>query len=261
MSKQWCLMAFGWLALSVSEPGFAMQPDGCGAGECRDCHSLSKGEAKELLKELPFEVLNVDFSAVPGLWLVDVRNRQGRKGPVYIDFSKQHVISGNIMKLATKEDVTLNRMAALNPIDPSIIPLGDALVIGNPNAKHRIVVFDDPQCKYCRKIHPEMKKLAQERQDVAFYIKMFPLNAKSWEKAKAIVCSKSLQMLEDSLAKAEIPAAGCETDQLEKNTRVGRSIGVRSTPTLVFPDGRVMSGYKTAERIAEILDETRSDRP
>lgn len=243
------------LAVGLAFPAglLAMQQDGCGAGTCTDCHSLSKDEAKGLLKELPLEVLNVELSVVPGMWAVDVQNRQGRKGPVFVDFSKQYVFSGNIMKLDTKEDVTLNRTAELNPVDTSIIPLEDALVIGNPEAKHRVIVFDDPQCKYCKKLHPEMKKLTARRDDVVFYIKMFPLNPKSKEIAKSIVCGKSAELLEASLAGRTIPPADCETNQLEQNVDLGRSIGVRSTPTLVFPDGRVLSGYKSAESIEELL--------
>ena len=172
---------------------------------------------------------------------------------VFVDFSKQYVFSGNIVKLATEEDVTLNRAAELNPVDISTIPLDDALVIGHSKAKHRVIVFDDPQCKYCKKLHPEMKKLTAKRDDVAFYIKLFPLNAKSWEIAKTIVCAKSTELLEASLQGNVIPPADCETDQLQKNTDLGRSIGVRSTPTLVFPDGRVLSGYKSAEKIEELL--------
>jgi thiol:disulfide interchange protein DsbC len=101
-----------------------------------------------------------------------------------------------------------------------------------------------------------MEKLVTEREDVAFYIKMFPLNPKSRAKAKAIVCAKSLELLEASLAGKEIPPADCETDQLEQNIAVGRSIGVRSTPTLVLPDGRVLPGYKTAAQIGQLLQDS-----
>jgi thiol:disulfide interchange protein DsbC len=239
----------------------AMQQDGCGAGSCRDCHSLNREEATELLQELPLEIIDVDFSEVPGLWVVDVQNRQGRRAPVYVDFSKQYIFSGNIMNLATKEDVTGKRMAALNPIDPSVIPLDDALVLGDPDAKYRIIVFDDPECKFCRKLHPEMKRMIDQRNDVAFYIKLFPLNQKSSEKARAIVCAQSMELLESSLAGKAIPPADCKTDQIEKNIAVGQSIGVRSTPTLVLPDGRVVPGFKTVEQLTRLLDpDTASER-
>jgi thiol:disulfide interchange protein DsbC len=234
-----------------------MQADGCGAEDCRSCHSLSKDEARGLLKELRLKVLDVAFSEVPGLWVVDVQNPQGRRGPVYVDFSKQHLIKGTILKLATKENLTQQRLIERNRIDPSIIPLDDALVIGNPKAQNRIVVFDDPQCKFCRKLHPELKRLTETRDDVAFYVQMFPLkgNPTSYDKAKAIICAKSLQMLEASLAGKKLPSPECDTDAVDRNLEIGRLIGVRSTPTLVFPDGRVVPGYKTAEKIAEFLGE------
>ena len=78
------LLGVAALALALCGPASAMQADGCGAGECRSCHDLSQEEAKGLLKGLPVKVVDVAFSEVPGLWVVDVENRQGRKGPVYI---------------------------------------------------------------------------------------------------------------------------------------------------------------------------------
>ena len=32
----------------------------------------------------------------------------------------------------------------INRIDTSLIPLKDALVMGNPNAEHKVIVFDNP---------------------------------------------------------------------------------------------------------------------
>ena len=55
-----------FLLLVGAPPGArAMQTDGCGAGDCRSCHSLSKDEARGLLKTLSLNVLDVAFSEVP----------------------------------------------------------------------------------------------------------------------------------------------------------------------------------------------------
>ena len=48
-----------------------------------------------------------------------------------------------------------------------------------------------------------MKKVVRERKDIAFYIKMFPLKIHpgAYDKAKTIVCEKSLKLLEDAYQK------------------------------------------------------------
>ena len=70
---------------------------------------------------------------------------------------------------------------------------------GDKNAPYKVIVFDDPMCPYCAKLHGEIKKVLAKRKDIVF-IKMFPLpmHKGAYERAKAIVCEKSLALLEDS---------------------------------------------------------------
>ncbi len=232
--------------------------EGCGAGECKDCHALSMEEAKGILKDVADDVIGVRFSEVGGLWEIDILKR-GRKYPLYLDYSKQYVISGQVVKLATRENLTQNRFRNLNKIDISKIPLGDAVVVGSPRAKNKVIVFDDPVCPFCKKIHGEMKKVVAENPDIAFFIKMFPLvkiHPDAYDKAKAIVCSRSGELLEKSLNKEDVPPATCETDQVDKNIALGASLGIRTTPTLVLPDGMVVPGYKKADAIVKMVRES-----
>jgi thiol:disulfide interchange protein DsbC len=61
-------------------------------------------------------------------------------------------------------------------------------------------------------------------------------------------------MLEKSLNLEEIPKPTCKTDQIEKNQELAKKLRIGSTPTLVFADGRVYPGAKTADRIIALLD-------
>lgn len=246
------LIALALLATPFSAHAFG--GDGCDQ-PCADCHKLSTDDAKDLLGGMVDQVLGVRLGEVPGLFAVDVE-KQGKKIPIYIDFSKHYLITGDVFDLRTRQSLTKERFIDLNRVDPSIIPLDDAVVIGDPNAKTKIIVFDDPECPYCVRLHPEMKKAVEMRKDLAFFIKMYPLkiHPNARRKAQAIVCAKSAQMLEDSLAGKPVPEPSCETDQIEKNEALAEQLGVRSTPTLIFPDGRVVPGYKTAEQILAYLD-------
>ena len=147
----------------------AFMKDGCGAGACMDCHSLAKKETASLLSVPEEQIVNLKLAEVPGLWEVDIR-RQGRVIPVFIDFSKQYLINGSVIKIADKKDITKERFADLNRVDVSLISLDDALVVGNPSAPTRIIVFDDPQCPYCAKLQKEMELVVAQRPDIAFFI-------------------------------------------------------------------------------------------
>jgi thiol:disulfide interchange protein DsbC len=86
--------------LFVANSALAMSTDGCGAGSCVDCHSLSKAETEQLLGSMVDKVNSVEFSDVPGLWVAEVEKDQ-KKIPVYIDFSKRYLVSGNVILQAS----------------------------------------------------------------------------------------------------------------------------------------------------------------
>lgn len=231
-------------------------PGGCGMGECRDCHSLDTKEASSILGNLVDNVLKVEESPIRGLWVVDIQ-RQGKKFPVYVDYSKGFLISGQVVRLSTREDITGTRFETLNKVAINIseIPLGESLVMGNPDAKRKVIVFSDPDCSFCGKLHHEMKTVVEKAPDVAFFIKLYSRsnNPVSATKAKAVICSKSLAMLDDAYAGKKLPAPSCETHAAEDHFKLAQKLNIRGTPTLVMPNGDVVSGYRTADVLLKML--------
>jgi len=100
-----------------------------------------------------------------------------------------------------------------------------------------------------------MKKIIVERKDVAFYIKLFPLkmHPDAYEKSKAILCEKSLALLEQAYEKKPLPKATCETTVIDDNIKLAERLRINSLPTMILPDGRVISGYKDAEAIKSLI--------
>ena len=108
-----------------------------------------------------------------------------------------------------------------------------------------------------------MKKIVEERKDIVFYIKMFPLQMHpgAHEKAKAIVCEKSLALLEDAFSGKSLPKPACETTVVDENIKLAGKLGISSLPTLVFPDGRLMAGYKDTKTLLGLIGSLNSDNP
>lgn len=256
MRKIFCMMllavlVFASQACAISEKGHDEK-----AHDCAKCHTLKNDEAATILKDMipDASILNVTQSPVKGLWEV-LLSAGGRKGIVYIDYSKKNFFSGAIFDIKGKKNLTQESFDQLNKVDVSKIPLGDAFVLGDKNAKFKVVVFSDPDCPYCGKLHAEIKKVVEKRKDIAFFIKLFPLpmhKDAEW-KAKSIVCKKSMQLLEDNFEGKPIEKAECDTKVIEENKKLAGDLGISGTPALVLPDGRVLSGYREADTLIEMI--------
>jgi len=100
-----------------------------------------------------------------------------------------------------------------------------------------------------------MKKVIEERKDIAFYIKMFPLriHPEAYEKAKAIVCEKSLALLESAFEKKPLPKPKCETTVIDENIKLAEKLGISSVPSIILPNGRVVPGFKGAKALIELI--------
>jgi thiol:disulfide interchange protein DsbC len=100
-----------------------------------------------------------------------------------------------------------------------------------------------------------MKQIIAERKDVAFYIKLFPLKIHpgAYEKSKAIVCEKSLALLELAYDKKPLPKATCETTVIDDNIKLAERLNINSLPSMILPDGRVIPGYRDAEALKALI--------
>ncbi len=226
-------------------------------------YSLTPEEAKETLKAFGpnVKILSVKKAPVKGFWEVIIQSGH-KKGILYIDDARQYLFSGSLYDLKSLTNLTKKKYDEITRVDFSKIPLKDSIVLGNPKAEKKVVVFDDPDCPYCAKLHPELKKITKERKDVAFYIKMFPLvqiHPKAYEKSKAIMCQKTndkaLKLLEDAFAKKELPSPDCNTKAVDESISLGSRLGITGTPSLIFQNGRKISGAVNAETLKKLIDQ------
>ena len=100
-----------------------------------------------------------------------------------------------------------------------------------------------------------MKRIVQERKDIVFLIKMNPLkiHPAAYEKAKAIVCEKSLALLDDAFSGKPLPKPNCETTAVDESMKLAEKLGLGSVPTLILPDGRVYPGYQDAKTLIGLI--------
>ncbi len=101
-----------------------------------------------------------------------------------------------------------------------------------------------------------MKKILEERKDIAVYIKLFPLkqlHPQAYDKSKTIVCEKSVALLEAAYEKKEIPKPSCDTTAVDETIALAQKLGISGTPATILPDGRIVSGAVDAKTILDML--------
>ena len=233
-------------------PAYAANDSSTPAGQ-----QLTKEAAIKALKGIQGEVLTVTPAEMPGLYLVTMK-MQGKTVPIYMDSTGSYLFTGNIIRLKDRKNLTEAHYQRLNPVDISTIPLDDALILGGPQATQHIIVFTDPHCPYCSKLHKVLEEAVKQTPDLAFYNKLIPLKPSSKQATKTILCNKSLEQLEQAFAGKSLPEPNCETDVAEKNLKLAQQLGIHGTPTLILPNGQVAPGYKPLDELLKLIEANKS---
>ncbi len=243
------------LVLQLPAPAAAFRKEAGAAKGCAECHKLTKEEAGKILGRIVDNVVAVASGPFPGVWEVDVA-QSGKTYPLYMDYSLKYLFNGQFIRLSDMTNLTGQRYTDLNRVDVASIPVKDAIRIGSKAAKKTVIVLSDPTCPYCVKLHGEIKKAAAKDADVAFLVMPYPRNRNdqaTYRKCLAVVCSKSEKMLDDAYSGKEIPAAACKTDAVDETIRLAERLKTKGTPTMILPDGRMISGYMDAEALLALL--------
>lgn len=253
------------LATTTAAFAFGTGQEGCGA-DCASCHTVTKEEAKAVVSKLDpaLTVDEVKPAPVRGLYEMVLKKENQIIGIAYLDFSKKYMIAGKIFDVGTRNDLTQATLDKVMVVDPKKITTEHAVVLGNPKGTKPIYVFSDPECPFCVKLHHELTQLVKEDPQVKVYILLNPLSIhpNAMWKSQSILCTSkknmaaSAKMLEDSYEKKEIKAISCDKNYAEETAKLARSLGLPTTPTMVFPNGRVVIGAKKKEEIKTILEQS-----
>jgi thiol:disulfide interchange protein DsbC len=226
-------------------------PLGCAAAGA-SAQALTKEELASRLNGV--EVKDIGDSPVPGVYEVAVG-----ANVAYVTADGKYIIRGDIYDAETSANVTEDtraraRVAMLDSVDPA------SMIVFKPadgNVKHKITIFTDIDCGYCRQFHREIDKVTALGIEVhyLFYPRTGP-NTESWAKADQVWCAANHNAaLTRAKLGGEIPeVAACDTP-VESHYELGRQIGVRGTPAVFSESGELIGGYLPPATLAQVLDD------
>lgn len=178
---------------------------------------------------------------------------------IYIDSSGRYGFAGNLIDLGTGESLTETKRAIERATKIAAFPDDDKVVF-NANGSRRsyIDVFTDTTCPYCRKLHAEVPELQASGVTVRYI--PFPRGGKDSQgdrELRSVWCaSDPVQGMHLAKTQLVIPEnnGDCQrADAVTLGYQLGIDLGVRGTPAIVLPDGKMIPGYRPHKDIISEL--------
>lgn len=208
---------------------------------------------KTLSEKLPdLEITQIKTTPIDGVFEVMI-------GPqiVYIDEGARYVIDGDMIDLATRENISEQARAVIRNTRLDELGENNMIVYSPEKVKHAITVVTDINCPYCRRLHSEMGEYMKSGVKVR-YIFMPLKGPDDFAKTVSVWCSEDKNKALD-LAKSggDIKPATCE-NPIERHLELARQIGARGTPAIILEDGKMFPGYVPVAKLVQKLDELKS---
>lgn len=209
---------------------------------------------KNLAERIPqFQKIDeVSKSPVPGLYEIRVNGTD----IFYTDSEGNFLIQGSVIDTRQRRNLTEERIDKLTAINVDELPLKDAFTIVRGSGKRKLIVFEDPNCGYCKRFERDLQKV----DNVTVHMFLYPiLGPDSLEKSKAIWCAKDRgKAWQDWMVRDQPPAAAnCDITAIQRNVEVGRKHRITGTPTLLFADGTRVPGALDTKQIEKFLSEVK----
>jgi thiol:disulfide interchange protein DsbC len=197
----------------------------------------------------------ISKAPMPGLYELRINGSE----IYYTDAQGDFLLVGSLYDTKQKRNLTEERVDKLTAVKFDALPFKDSFTIVRGNGERKLVVFEDPNCGYCKRFERDLQTI----NNVTVYMFLYPiLGPDSSKKSEAIWCAKDrAQVWQDWMVREQaIPGTVpiCDTNALKRNVELGKSFKINGTPTLIFVDGTRVPGAIDAKQIEKRLADAKS---
>ncbi|MCU0754577.1 MAG: DsbC family protein [Xanthomonadales bacterium] len=187
----------------------------------------------------------IEATAFPGMFEVTVDDST----VLYVSSDGNYILQGALFDARNKKNLTDVRQASLRKELMASIPVKDRIVFTpkDGKVKHRVAVFTDVDCGYCRKLHHEMADFHARGIEVQYLA--WPRGgpgSDTWRKHVAVYCAKDRQDAFTQAKEGVDPGHSTCANPVEREFQLGVKLGLNGTPAIVLEDGTLMQTYMPA---------------
>lgn len=194
--------------------------------------------------ETEFNGIEVDaVSATPFDGILELRLGNDL---LYTNANVDFVLQGSLVDVSSRTDLTAQRLEDLNRVDFASFPLDKAIKIVKGDGSRQVVVFEDPNCIYCKRLHETLDEI----DNITVYSFLFPiLTPDSRTKSEHVWCADNrTEAWLDWMKKAKKPAEKTCDTPIDELLALGMKLGVQGTPAIFFEDGSRANGWLPADQ-------------
>lgn len=166
---------------------------------------------------------------------------------LYTNKGLDFVLQGSLVDVATLTDLTAERVEELNRVHFSDLPLEQAITQVKGDGSREIVVFEDPNCIYCKRLHETFAEI----EDITIHTLLFPiLTPDSRTIAEHVWCAENAAEVWSNWMVNEVKPEEITCDApIDDLLKSGLGIGVQGTPAIFFADGSRVNGWMPADKL------------
>ena len=178
-------------------------------------------------------------SEIPGLFEVSM----GRN-VAYVEPKGRYFLFGHLYDLPANDDITARRQSELPAVKSGGLPVADGFVLHRSESPaHKLAVFSDPNCGYCRGLEKTLASLP----NIEVTVYLLPLQEGSEAASASVWCAPDRQAAWESLMQkgkplATVKNAKCDTSVFARNRALAARLGIHGTPAIIADDGRLQPG-------------------
>lgn len=173
---------------------------------------------------------------------------------LYVSADGKYLVQGMVYDIANKRDLTEEKKSGMRQTALAGVPKSRMISFPAKAEKHRVVVFTDIDCGYCRKLHQQIAEY--NNLGITIDYLFFPrsgLNTPSYDKAVTVWCSADRnKAFTDAKAGIEQEKKTCD-NPIAEDFELGQKLGVNGTPMIVARDGSQIGGYLAPAQMLERL--------
>ena len=183
----------------------------------------------------------------------------------YVNPNATHAFIGRVFDLETNRDLTeltINKLKVSNvdqnsdhnssegSISWASLPLNDAIT-RNKKGKYEVAVISDIHCAYCRKFSSQIDRIPE--------IKVYEFligTGSTRDISNRIACSEAPeQALESYYSKRQFQSPDCDRNITASANKIARQIDLQGTPTFIRPDGQILIGFESIQKLSDWITE------
>lgn len=163
-----------------------------------------------------------------------------------------YIFTGNVVRVEgeTIDNLTERKTAERNHAALGQLNLDDAIVYPRTGpGDARLVVFTDPSCPYCTRLHQELPELLKAGVEVVYLpMPRAGLDSEPGLALQAVMCAPDRRAAMDQAFskgyKGMAPAKNCSAQEgIERAMKLADRLRVNGTPAVYAVDGRQLGGY------------------